>query len=82
MVGMFVCLCLASQNPFEWEIFVPPRSDLGVKLLSCLKYLFLFLNENYYFENPALYLGYHFGRTAAKRYDVSLPNILYWGPHM
>jgi hypothetical protein len=82
MVGMFVCLCLASQHPFEREFFVPARSDLGVKLLSCLKYLFLFLNENYYFENPALYLGYHFGRTAAKRYDVSLPNILYWGPHM
>ena len=33
MVGMFVCLCLASQNPFEWEFFVPTRMDLGVKLL-------------------------------------------------
>jgi len=33
MVGMFVCLCLASQNPFEWELFVPARMDLGVKLL-------------------------------------------------
>jgi hypothetical protein len=33
MVGMFVCLCLASQNPFEQEFFVPARTDLGVKLL-------------------------------------------------
>ena len=33
MVGMVVCLCLASQNPFEWEFFVPARTDLGVKLL-------------------------------------------------
>jgi hypothetical protein len=36
MVGMFVCLCLASQNSFEWELFVPARMDLGVKLLSFL----------------------------------------------
>jgi len=35
MVGMFVCLCLASQNPFEREFFDPARTDLGVKLLSC-----------------------------------------------
>ena len=34
MVGMFVCLCLASQNPFEREFFVPARTDLGVKLLE------------------------------------------------
>ena len=34
MVGMFVCLCLASQNPFEREFFVPARMDLGVKLLK------------------------------------------------
>jgi hypothetical protein len=33
MVGMFVCLCLASQNLFEREFFVPARTDLGVKLL-------------------------------------------------
>jgi hypothetical protein len=32
MVGMFVCFCLASQNPFEREFFVPARMDLGVKL--------------------------------------------------
>ena len=32
MVGMFVCLWLASQNPFEREFFVPARTDLGVKL--------------------------------------------------
>jgi hypothetical protein len=36
MVGMFVCLCLASQNSFERELFVPARMDLGVKLLSFL----------------------------------------------
>jgi hypothetical protein len=32
MVGMFVRLCLASQNPFEREFFVPARMDLGVNL--------------------------------------------------
>ncbi len=33
MVGMFVCLCLASKKPSEWEFFVPTRTHLGVKLL-------------------------------------------------
>ena len=32
MVGMFVCLCLASKKPSEREFFVPARTDLGVKL--------------------------------------------------
>jgi hypothetical protein len=32
MAGMSVCLCLASQNPFEQEVFVPARTDLGVML--------------------------------------------------
>jgi hypothetical protein len=35
MVGMFVCLCIASQKPSERVFFVPARMDLGVKLLSC-----------------------------------------------
>jgi hypothetical protein len=35
MVGMFVCLCLASQKPSERDLFVPARMDLDVKLLSC-----------------------------------------------
>ena len=30
MVGMVVCLCLASQKPSEWEYFVPFRTDFGV----------------------------------------------------
>jgi hypothetical protein len=34
MVGMFVCLCLASKKPSEREFFVPAGTDLGVKLLS------------------------------------------------
>ena len=34
MVGMFVCLCLASKKPSEREFFVPARTDLGVKLLK------------------------------------------------
>jgi len=34
MVGMFVCLCLASQKPSQREFFVPARTDLGVKLLT------------------------------------------------
>jgi hypothetical protein len=33
MVGMFVCLCLASQKPSGREFFVPASMDLGVKLL-------------------------------------------------
>ncbi len=33
MVGMFVCLCLASKKPSEGEFFVPAGTDLGVKLL-------------------------------------------------
>ncbi len=33
VVGMFVCLCLASKKPSEQEFFVPARKDLGVKLL-------------------------------------------------
>jgi hypothetical protein len=36
MVGMFVCLCLASKKPSEREVFVPPRMDLGVKLLTMI----------------------------------------------
>ena len=36
MVGMFVCLCLDSQNPFERERFVPARTDFGVKLLTAM----------------------------------------------
>jgi len=34
MVGMFVCLCLASKQPSEREVFVPARIDLAVKLLT------------------------------------------------
>ncbi len=33
MVGMFVCLCLASQKPSEREFFLPAGTHLGVKLL-------------------------------------------------
>jgi hypothetical protein len=32
MVGMLVCLCLASKKPSEREFFVPAGTDLGVKL--------------------------------------------------
>jgi len=39
MVGMFVFLCLVSQNSSEWEFFVPTRMDLGVKLLTALPLL-------------------------------------------
>jgi hypothetical protein len=34
MVGMFVCLCLASKKPSKREFFVPAGTDLGVKLLN------------------------------------------------
>jgi hypothetical protein len=34
MVGMIVCLCLASKKPSEREFFVPARTDLGVKQWS------------------------------------------------
>jgi hypothetical protein len=39
MVGMFVCLCLASKKPSEREIFVPVGTDLAVKLLKQNRYL-------------------------------------------
>ena len=34
MVGMVVCLCLASQKPSEREFFVPVRTDFGVNSLT------------------------------------------------
>jgi hypothetical protein len=34
MVVMFVSLCLASQKPSERELFIPARTNLGVKLLT------------------------------------------------
>jgi hypothetical protein len=37
MVGMFVCLCLASQKPSERDLFVPARMDLDVKLLTGIR---------------------------------------------
>jgi hypothetical protein len=38
MVGMFVCLCLASKKPSEREFFVPAGTDLGVKLLTAMAF--------------------------------------------
>ena len=34
MMGMFVCLCLASKKPSEREFFIPAGMDLAVKLLK------------------------------------------------
>jgi hypothetical protein len=34
MVVVFVSLCLASQKPSERELFIPARTNLGVKLLT------------------------------------------------
>jgi hypothetical protein len=34
MVGMFMCLCFASQKPSEREFFVLTQMDLAVKLLN------------------------------------------------
>ena len=42
MVGMLVCLCLASQKPSKWEFVVPARTDLGVKLLKGKKIINLY----------------------------------------
>jgi len=36
MVGMFVCLCLASKKPSEREFIVPARTDLGVNSLAAI----------------------------------------------
>jgi hypothetical protein len=36
MVGMFVCLCLASKKPSKREFFVPARTDLGVNSLTAI----------------------------------------------
>jgi hypothetical protein len=52
MVGMFVCLCLASQNSFEREFLVPTRTVLGVKLLRKIerrkqeKYKYFFISAD------------------------------------
>ena len=34
MMGMCVCLCLASKKPYKRDFFVPARTDLAVKLLT------------------------------------------------
>ena len=39
MVGMFVCLCLASKKSSKQEFFVPTRTDLAVKLFYINYYL-------------------------------------------
>jgi hypothetical protein len=39
MVGMFVCLWFASQEPFEREFFIPARTDLGKKHVDLFPYL-------------------------------------------
>jgi hypothetical protein len=39
MVGMFVCVCLASKKPSEREFFVPVGTDLAVKLLKQNRHL-------------------------------------------
>jgi hypothetical protein len=39
MVGMFVCLCLASKKPSERGFFVPVGTNLAVKLLKQNRYL-------------------------------------------
>jgi hypothetical protein len=39
MVGMFMCLCLASKKPSEREFFIPVETDLAVKLLTQNRYL-------------------------------------------
>jgi hypothetical protein len=36
MVGMFVCLCLASKKPSKREFFVPARTNVAVKLLNAV----------------------------------------------
>jgi hypothetical protein len=44
MVGMFVCLCLASKMPSEREFFVPAGTDLAVKLLMQISYSYQMLS--------------------------------------
>jgi len=47
MVGMFVCLCLASQKPSEREFFLPAGTHLGVKLLMIVfRRVFLGIRSN------------------------------------
>ena len=41
MVGMFVFLCLASEEPSEREFFVPTGMDLGDRLLNNMKLMIL-----------------------------------------
>ena len=39
--GCLCDVCFASKKPSEREIFIPTRTDLGFKLLSCFKENFL-----------------------------------------
>jgi len=45
MVGMFVCLCLASQKPSKRKFFISARTDLDVWLLNLFLLLLVFLNK-------------------------------------
>jgi hypothetical protein len=47
MVGMCVCLCLASKKPSEREFFVPAGTDLGVKLLNMQKLFPFIVTSNF-----------------------------------
>ena len=38
-MGMFGCLCLASQKPSEREFFIPARTDIGFELLIEFNYI-------------------------------------------
>ena len=73
MVGMFVCLCLASEKPSKRVFFIPSRTDLGVKLLNrylyiipthrvthCLDHVFPI---SLIYDTPGWKPGYHWSRA-------------------
>ncbi len=41
VVGMFVCVYLASKKPSELEFFFPAGTDLGVKIIKNMPLCFL-----------------------------------------
>jgi hypothetical protein len=87
MVGMFVCLCLASKKPYKREFFVSARTDLSVELLRVLgppriaSYLPPFESRNH--DDFFLYLSpfskYHFHRSEYHiRGEYTASSMLDW----
>jgi hypothetical protein len=79
MVGMFVCLCLASKKPSQQEFFVPAGTDLGAKLLRNKKTLAKLNNGN----EDSIYRTFwrNLNRPIAKVAAARLNLAIFWIKH-